>query len=142
MSLLKEFKDFAMRGNVVDMAVGIIIGAAFGKIVNSLVSDVIMPVVGALLGKANFGDLFLWLGSDPRPKTLAEAKTSGQAYLAFGSFLQTTLDFVIIAFAIFMLVKAMNTARARFEGPRPASAPPVPEDIQLLREIRDSLKKT
>lgn len=110
MGMLKEFKEFAMRGNVVDLAVGVIIGAAFGKIVSSLVGDVIMPPIGKLMGNVNFGDLFISL--DPEKTagitSLAKAKEAGAAVIAYGSFINTVLDFVIVAFCIFLLVKAIN----------------------------------
>jgi large conductance mechanosensitive channel len=141
MGMLKEFKEFAMRGNVVDLAVGIIIGGAFGKIVTSLVGDIVMPLVGALTGGTNFTDYFLWLGKGDKPATLAAAKASGQPFIGWGEFLQTSVDFIVVAFAIFLMVKAINTARAKLEdAPETPDAPP-PEDIKLLREIRDSLRK-
>ena len=132
MSLLSEFKAFAVKGNVVDMAVGIIIGAAFGKIVSSFVGDVIMPPIGLLIGGVDFSDLAI---------TLKAAEGDIPAVvLAYGKFIQTVLDFVIIAFAIFVGVKAIN--KLKRETPAAPEAPPVtPEDIVLLREIRDSLKK-
>jgi large conductance mechanosensitive channel len=141
MGMLKEFKEFAMRGNVVDLAVGIVIGGAFGKIVTSLVGDIVMPIVGALTGGTNFTDYFIWLGKDPKPATLAEAKAKGQPFIGWGEFLQTSVDFLIVAFAIFLLVKAINTARAQLEDKPEATDAPPPEDIKLLREIRDSLRK-
>jgi large conductance mechanosensitive channel len=143
MSLLKEFKEFAMKGNVVDMAVGIVIGAAFGKIVNSVVSDLFMPLIGAVMAGKNFSDQFLWLGGgDETPLTLEAAKTAGGAYVAWGSFVQVTIDFLIVALALFLVVKAMNKARGALEAPKaPAAAPEPPEDIRLLREIRDALQK-
>ena len=145
MSLIKEFKDFAMKGNVVDMAVGIIIGAGFGKIVQSMVNDIIMPLVGAMAGKGSFGTQFLWLGEGEKPASIDLAKAAGQPYIAWGPFVQTTLDFVIVAFSVFMMIKVMNHARTLTEKPvaeaAAAGPPPIPEDIQLLREIRDALKK-
>jgi len=110
MGMLKEFKEFAMRGNVVDLAVGIIIGAAFGKIVSSLVGDVIMPPIGKLMGGVNFSDLFISLDPEKTAgiNSLAKAKEAGAAVIAYGSFLNTVIDFVIVAFCIFLLVKAMN----------------------------------
>jgi len=143
LSWVKEFRDFAMKGNVVDMAVGIIIGAAFGKIVTSIVNDLLMPVIGALGGIGSFGDQFLWLGEAAKPTSLELARKSGEPCIAWGPFLQTTIDFVIVAFAIFLLVKAMNQAQKmmalRKPEDSPAAPPPPPEDIQLLREIRDAL---
>ncbi len=143
MGLIQEFKDFAMKGNVVDMAVGIIIGGGFGKIVNSMVGDIIMPVVGALGGKGSFGTQFLWLGEGDKPASIDAAKAAGEPYIAWGPFVQTTIDFVILAFAIFMMIKVMNKARdlaerKKEEAPAAPAAPS--EDIVLLREIRDALK--
>ena len=132
MGLIAEFKDFAMKGNVVDMAVGVVIGGAFGKIVTSLVGDVIMPVVGVISGGDQFAGREFKLGE-------------GDAAIGYGNFLQTILDFLIVAFAIFMAVKAMNKAKnlstARKEPTADATPAPPPEDIQLLREIRDALAK-
>lgn len=140
MGLIREFRDFAMKGNVVDMAVGIIIGAAFGKIVNSMVGDIIMPVVGAMAGKGSFGSQFLYLGPGEKPASIEAAKAAGAPYIAWGPFLQTTIDFTILAFAIFLLVKAMNAAK-ELSAKKEAAAPKAPdENIVLLREIRDALK--
>ncbi|HNT33568.1 MAG TPA: large-conductance mechanosensitive channel protein MscL [bacterium] len=132
MSIMKEFKAFAMRGNVVDMAVGIVVGGAFGKIVSSFVADVIMPPIGMLLGKVNFADLAV---------TLKEASGDVAAVtLNYGKFVQTMVDFVIIAFAIFMVTKAMNTLKKKEE--QAPVAPPVPtKEEQLLTEIRDLLRQ-
>ena len=120
MGLIKEFKEFAMKGNVMDMAVGIIIGVAFGKIVTSLVGDVIMPLIGAVTGGGSLGDKLLYLGSlredEQLPITLERAKELGGAYINWGPFVQTTVDFIIIAFAIFMMIKLINRARALVEG--------------------------
>lgn len=136
--MLKEFRDFAMRGNVLDMAIGIIIGAAFGKIVSSLVGDVIMPPIGVLMGKVDFSQLYINLSGTPYP-SLAAANAAGAATLRYGIFLQTIIDFIIIAFAIFMLIKAVNKAKKK-EEERPA-APPAPSKQEvLLGEIRDLLK--
>ncbi len=137
MGLVKEFKEFAVKGNAVDMAVGIIIGGAFGKIVSSLVNDVIMPPVGRLLGGVDFTALFVNLGGTAY-KTLAEAKDAGAPVLAYGSFIQAIIDFVIIALVIFFMVRTMNSLRKQEETP--AAPPAPPEDIVLLREIRDALK--
>lgn len=126
MGLIKEFKEFAMKGNVMDMAVGIIIGGAFGKIVASLVGDIIMPVVGAFTGGGSLGSQYVWLGDKTDPGTLDLAKTSGEAYVAWGPFAQTTIDFLIIAFAIFMMIKVMNKARSRVEGDKKEEAPAAP----------------
>ncbi len=136
MGMLQEFKEFAVKGNAIDMAVGIIIGAAFGKIVSSIVDDLVMPVVGKLMGGVDFTNLFINLG-EGEYKTLAAAKEAGAATLNYGNFIQTALDFLIIAFAIFMMVKAINKLKKK-EEEKPAEPP---EDIVLLREIRDALKK-
>jgi large conductance mechanosensitive channel len=135
--VLKEFREFAMRGNVVDLAVGIIIGAAFGKIVTSLVNDVIMPPIGLLMGGVDFSNLFVNLGATDYP-TLAAAKEAGAPVISYGSFVNTVLDFVIVAFAIFLLVRAIN----RLKKAEPPPAPPGPSaEEKLLTEIRDLLKK-
>lgn len=141
MGMLKEFKEFAMKGNVVDMAVGIIIGGAFGKIVSSMVNDIIMPVIGAMTGGVDFSERFMWLGEGDKPATLEAAKEAGGAYLGWGPFLQNTIDFVIVAFAIFIAIKAMNKAKERFEKEEEEAPKAPPEDVQLLREIRDALAK-
>lgn len=134
--MLKEFRDFAMRGNVLDMAIGVIIGGAFGKIVSSLVSDVLMPPLGLLLGKVDFSSLFLNLSGTPQP-SLATAKAAGAPTLNYGVFLQSVFDFIIIAFVIFMLVKQVN--RFKKEAPPAPPAGPTNEE-KLLMEIRDALK--
>jgi len=138
--MLKEFKEFAMRGNVVDMAVGIIIGAAFGKIVESLVKDVIMPPIGLLLGRVDFSNLF-WVmkqGAQAGPYlTVDAAQKAGAVTFNYGVFVNTVISFVIIAFAVFLLIRAINKLRLQ-EEKKPA---PTPEEVVLLREIRDSLKK-
>ncbi|HVN43088.1 MAG TPA: large-conductance mechanosensitive channel protein MscL [Steroidobacteraceae bacterium] len=128
MSLLTEFKEFAMKGNVIDMAVGVVIGGAFGKIVSSLVGDVVMPLLGKVVGGVNFSDLSFNLGAGP---------TGAPVLLKYGVFLQNTFDFLIIAAAIFMALKGINKLKA----PAPAAAPPPPADVVLLTEIRDLLKK-
>jgi large conductance mechanosensitive channel len=141
--MLKEFKEFAMRGNVVDMAVGIIIGAAFGKIVDSLVKDVIMPPVGLLLGKVDFSNLFFVLkdGSSPGPYlTVEAAQKAGAVTFNYGIFINSIISFVIVAFAVFLLIRAINRLRQQEEA-KPAAPPAPPEEIALLREIRDSLKR-
>lgn len=133
MKMLQEFKAFAMRGNVVDMAVGIIIGGAFGKIVSSFVGDVIMPPIGLLLGGVDFSDLAL---------TLKAAEGNQPAVmLKYGMFINTVIDFIIIAFAIFMVIKAMNTLKKK-EEEKPTAPPEPPADVKLLTEIRDLLKKS
>jgi large conductance mechanosensitive channel len=137
--MLKEFKDFAMKGNVLDMAIGVIIGGAFGKIVSSLVSDVLMPPLGLLLGKVDFSSLFLNLSGTPQP-SLTAAKAAGAPTLNYGVFLQATFDFVIIAFVIFMLVKQVNRFK-REAPPAPPAPPPGPtNEEKLLMEIRDALR--
>jgi large conductance mechanosensitive channel len=137
--MLEEFKKFAMRGNVVDMAVGIIIGGAFGKIVSSFVSDVIMPPIGLLMGNVDFSSLFINLsGADYA--TLAAAEEAGAPVIRYGTFINTLLDFVIVAFAIFMVIKAMNRLKkAEEEAPPPAPPEPSAEE-KLLTEIRDALR--
>ena len=138
-NFIQEFKDFAMRGNVMDMAVGVIIGGAFGKIVSSLVDDVLMPLIGKLTGGVSFTDLFVNLG-EGEFKTLAEAKEAGAAVLAYGQFLQNILDFLIIAFCIFLMIKGMNNLTKKKEEPAP-EAPAGPTQEELLTEIRDLLAK-
>ncbi|MBY0267015.1 MAG: large conductance mechanosensitive channel protein MscL [Burkholderiales bacterium] len=141
--MLKEFKAFAMRGNVVDMAVGIIIGAAFGKIVESLVKDLIMPPIGLLLGKVDFANLFVVLreGATAGPYVSVDAaQKAGAVTFNYGVFLNTCISFIIVAFAVFLLIRAVNRLKAQ-EAAAPAAPPPTPEDVLLLREIRDSLKK-
>jgi large conductance mechanosensitive channel len=138
--MLKEFKEFAMRGNVVDMAVGIIIGAAFGKIVSSFVNDVVMPPLGLLIGGVDFSNLFVNLG-DVAYETVALAEEAGAPIIKYGVFIQTVLDFVIVAFAIFIAIKVMNKLKREKEA-APPPAPPGPSDeVKLLIEIRDALKK-
>ncbi len=139
MSMMKEFKDFAVKGNVIDMAVGLVIGVAFKAIVTSFVKDIIMPPIGKALGGADFSKLFINL-SDTTYATLAEATTAGAPVLRYGVFIQTIVDFLIIAFVIFMVVKGVNSMKKK-EEEAPAAPTPDAEDIVLLREIRDSLKK-
>ncbi|HWD93338.1 MAG TPA: large conductance mechanosensitive channel protein MscL [Verrucomicrobiae bacterium] len=149
MSILKEFKEFAMRGNVVDLAVGVVIGAAFGKIVTSLVNDIIMPPIGKLTGGVDFNDKFISLDPEKLQKymadhppldrahmTLAQAKAAGDSVIAYGSFLSTILDFLIVAFCIFLVVKLMNRL---WKQPAPAAAEPTAQE-KLLAEIRDLLR--
>ncbi len=142
MSLATEFKDFVSRGNVVDLAVGVIIGAAFGKIVDSLVKDIIMPVAGKILGGLDFSNLFFMLGSAPAdfkgPLTYDALTKAGVPLFAYGNFITVALNFVILAFIIFMMVKQIN--RMKSAAP-PAPPAPTPEDVMLLREIRDALKR-
>jgi len=139
-SMLSEFREFAVKGNVVDMAVGIIIGGAFGGIVNSLVNDVIMPPIGLLLGKVDFANLFLDL-SGRNFTVLSEARKAGAPVMAYGQFLNTVINFVILAFVIFLLIQAINRMKrqAAAAPPPPAAAPPAEE--VLLREIRDLLAR-
>ena len=133
MSMMSEFKSFAMRGNVVDMAVGIVIGGAFGKIVSSFVSDVLMPPIGMLMGGVDFKDLAITLQ--------AATEEVAAVTIGYGAFIQTVLDFVIIAFAIFMVVKAMNKMKKKEEA-APAAPPKPSAEVELLTEIRDSLKNS
>jgi large conductance mechanosensitive channel len=136
--MLKEFREFAMRGNVVDMAIGIIIGAAFGKIVTSLVNDVIMPPIGLLMGKVDFSDLYINLGGEEYA-SLAAATAAGAPVVRYGTFINTVLDFVIVAFAIFMVVRAMNRLKKQ-EAATPAPPPAPSAEEKLLTDIRDLLK--
>lgn len=140
MSLMQDFKAFAVKGNVIDLAVAVIIGGAFGKIVESLVGDVIMPVVGALIGKLDFSNLFIVLGKVPAgtEMTLAALKKAGVPVLAYGSFITVTVNFIILAFIIFMMVRMISKLK---HAEPPAPPAPTPEDTLLLREIRDALKK-
>jgi large conductance mechanosensitive channel len=138
MSFISEFKQFAMRGNVIDLAVAVIIGAAFGKIVDSLVKDIVMPLVGKLLGGVSFRHLFINLGSVPY-ETLEAAEKAGAPVLRYGNFINNTIDFVIIAFAIFMVIKAMNRMKKKKEEKPPEPTKQSSEEI-LLTEIRDLLK--
>ena len=137
MGMVSEFKEFINKGNVMDLAVGVIIGGAFGKIVASLVDDLIMPVIGAAVGGLDFSNYFTPLDGKTYA-TLADAKKAGGAVLAYGSFLTVALNFVLLAFCVFLLVKAVNATRK--PAPAPA-APPTPADVVLLTEIRDLLKK-
>ncbi|TWG83509.1 large conductance mechanosensitive channel [Cupriavidus gilardii J11] len=141
MSMMSEFKKFAMRGNVVDLAVGVIIGAAFSKIVDSVVNDLIMPLVGRVIGKLDFSNFFLVLSEPPAgvPHTLDALKKAGVPVFAYGNFLTVLVNFLILAFIIFMMVRAIN--RLREQEPQPETPAATPEDIVLLREIRDSLKR-
>ena len=146
MSIIKEFKEFALKGSVVDLAVGVIIGVAFGKVVTSIVNDIIMPPIGKVMGGVNFADLFINL--DPSKlakngsviKSLAQAKEAGAAVIAYGSFINTVIDFTIVAFCIFMIVKVMNTLKKK-PVPVIEAAPLTPtREENLLMEIRDALK--
>jgi large conductance mechanosensitive channel len=142
MGMMTEFREFAIKGNVVDLAVGVIIGAAFGKIVDSLVGDVVMPVVSALFGKLDFSNLFVVLGQVPpgTAMTLDGLKKAGVPVLAYGSFVTIAVNFLVLAFIIFLMVKQIN--RLKREAPAAAAPAPAPaEDVVLLREIRDSLRR-
>ena len=139
MSVLKEFQDFAVRGNVIDLAVGVIIGGAFGKIVDSMVNDIVMPVISILLGgHIDFTNLFLVLGSVPEgvPRTFDALKKAGIPIFAYGNFITISINFLLLAFVIFQMVKVVNRIRL-IDAPAPPSAP---EEVVLLREIRDNLK--
>ena len=137
--MLKEFKAFAMRGNVVDMAVGIIIGAAFGRIVSSFVNDVLMPPIGLLAGNLDFSNLFVNLGGESFA-SLAAAEEAGAPIIKYGLFINNVLDFVIVAFAIFLVIRAMNNLKKKEEAAPPAPPEPSAEE-KLLTEIRDALKQ-
>lgn len=137
--MLEEFKKFALRGNVIDLAIGVIIGAAFGKIVESLVNDVIMPLIGAVIGGLDFSNYFVALSSAVTAPSVVEAKKQG-AVLAYGSFMTVAVNFMIIAFVLFMVVKGINTLK-RKEAAKPPEPEKTPEDVLLLAEIRDLLKQ-
>jgi large conductance mechanosensitive channel len=137
-SFMQEFKEFAMRGNVVDLAVGLVIGAAFGTIVNSLVNDVIMPPIGLVMGNVDFSDLFINLSGQEYP-SLAAAREAGAPVIAYGAFINAVINFIIVAFAIFLVVKAMNRLRRKQEQ-APEETPVPPRQETLLEEIRDILK--
>jgi large conductance mechanosensitive channel len=124
--MIKEFRDFVMRGNVLDLAIAVVMGGAFGAIINSLVNDIIMPIVGVILGGVDFSTLTI---------------TVGDAVIAYGNFIQALVNFLIIALALFLVIKAINTMQRKFEKPTEAAPPAPPEDIILLREIRDALKQ-
>ncbi len=138
MGFISEFKEFAMRGSVVDLAIGIIIGVAFGNIVNSLVNDVIMPPIGLLLGHVNFSDLFIDLSGKGYP-SLAAAKAAGAPVVAYGNFINTVINFLIIALVIFLMIRTMNKMLRKEEKEVPPAPPS--KEVQLLTEIRDSLKR-
>ena len=143
MTIIKEFKEFAIKGNVIDLAVGVIIGGAFGKIVDSVVADLIMPVVGLVFGKLDFSNLFLVLGNVPAgtAMTLDALRKAGVPVCAYGNFLTVAVIFIILAYIIFMMIKQINRLKREAPAPAPAAPAPEPEDIVLLREIRDSLKR-
>jgi large conductance mechanosensitive channel len=142
--VLEEFKKFALRGNVLDLAVGIVIGVAFTAIVQSLVNDIIMPPIGVLMGGLDFSDYYVQLTMRDREfASLAEARAAGAAVIAYGSFVNAIVNFLIVAFALFLVIRQFNRLRdmmARPDGPTPAEAPPPPPEVQLLAEIRDILK--
>jgi large conductance mechanosensitive channel len=144
MSMAREFREFALKGNVMDLAVGVIIGAAFGKIVDSLVKDLIMPIVGRVTGGVDFTNWFIMLGTPPAgyagPMTYEALTKAGVPLFAYGNFITVAINFVILAFVVFLMVKQVNRLR-REPPPAPAAPPPTPEDVLLLREIRDALKK-
>jgi large conductance mechanosensitive channel len=144
MGIIKEFKEFAVRGSAMDMAVGIVIGAAFGKIVSSLVSDVIMPVTSVLTGSIDFSNKFVVLGFGGQTsqfKTLADAKAAGAVVLSYGVFMNSVVDFIIVAFAIFIMMKGINRLKRQEEAGKAAPPPEEPPEVKLLAEIRDLLKK-
>jgi large conductance mechanosensitive channel len=143
MSMLRDFRDFAVKGNVIDLAVAVIIGAAFGKIVDSLVKDLIMPVIGRIFGGLDFSNFFIMLGPPPAgytgPMTYDALTKAGVPLLAYGNFITVIINFIILAFVIFWMVRQLTSVKKKID---PASAvAPVPEDVLLLREIRDALKK-
>ena len=139
MGMMQEFKEFAVKGNVMDLAVGVIIGGAFGKIVDSAVKDLIMPLIGAVIGKIDFSNMYVKLAAPPAgvPDTLEALQKAGVPVFAYGNFITIVVNFVILAFVIFMMVKQIN----RIKKEAPAEPPATPEEVVLLREIRDSLKK-
>ena len=141
--MMQEFREFAVKGNVIDLAVGVIIGGAFGKIVDSLVGDLIMPVIGMVFGKLDFSSLFVVLGAVPpgTAMTLDALKKAGVPVFAYGNFITVAVNFAILAFVIFLMVKQINRLKREAPVPTPAAPAAPPEDIVLLREIRDSLRK-
>jgi large conductance mechanosensitive channel len=145
MGMASEFREFALKGNVMDLAVGVIIGAAFGKIVDSLVKDMIMPIVGRIFGGLDFTNWFVMLGNPPAgyagPMTYDALTKAGVPLFAYGSFITVVINFVILAFVIFMMVKQVNRLKRQAPPAAPAPPPPTPEDVLLLREIRDALAK-
>lgn len=144
MRMMQEFREFAIKGNVMDLAVGVIIGGAFGKIVDSIVTDLVMPLVGAAFGKLDFSNLFIVLGKVPEGtlSTLDALKKAGVPVFAYGHFITVSVNFLILAFIIFLMIKQMNRLKREVsppDAPAPEIPPPPPEDVVLLREIRDSL---
>lgn len=141
MGIVNEFKEFAVKGNVVDLAVGVIIGGAFGTIVKSLVSDIIMPPIGYLMGGVDFSDLYVNLKTDSVATSLEQARELGEPAVAYGLFINNVISFLIVAWAVFLLVKGMNNLQRKAEEePEPEAPAEPPKDIQLLEEIRDALK--
>ncbi|MBT9500212.1 MAG: large conductance mechanosensitive channel protein MscL [Burkholderiaceae bacterium] len=145
MGIASEFREFAIKGNVVDLAVGVIIGGAFGKIVDSIVKDLIMPLVGKVIGGLDFSNYFVMLSAAPAdfkgPMTYEALSKAGVPLFAYGNFITVAINFVILAFIIFIMVKQINRLKREQPAPAPAPTPATPEDIVLLREIRDSLKQ-
>ncbi len=141
MGFISEFKEFAMKGNVMDMAVGVIIGGAFGKIVSSLVDDVLMPLISKVTGGIDFTNLFINLTDDKVYTTVAAAKEAGASVLSYGQFIQNVVDFLIVAFCIFLMLKGINQLNRKKEEPEAPAAPAGPTQEELLAEIRDLLKK-
>ena len=144
MSMVSEFKEFALKGNVMDLAVGVIIGGAFGKIISSLVDDVMMPIISLILGgNVDFSNLYVVLGDVPEgtANTYAALKEAGVSVLAYGQFLTVLINFILLAFVVFMLVKGMNNLRRKQEAEAPAAPAADPADIALLKEIRDELRR-
>lgn len=140
MGMMQEFREFAVKGNAIDLAVGVIIGGAFGKIVDSIVGDLVMPIIAKLFGGLDFSNHYIALAGQAAGLSLEEAKKAG-AVFAYGNFITILVNFVILAFIIFMIVKQMNRLRKEEAAPAPAEPAPTPEDVVLLREIRDALKK-
>ncbi|MDX2118529.1 MAG: large conductance mechanosensitive channel protein MscL [Planctomycetota bacterium] len=140
MGFIQEFRDFAVRGNVIDLAVGVIIGGAFGKIVDSVINDLIMPLVGKAIGNVDFTSLYVTLSNhDTKGMSLKAARDAGAAVFAYGSFITVVINFIILAFCIFIMVKAINTLKKK-EAAKPAAPAPTPQDVLLLTEIRDLLR--
>ena len=146
MSMIREFKEFAIKGNVVDLAVAVIIGGAFGKVITSMVNDIIMPPIGKVMGGVNFSDLFINLNPSKLAKdgsaikSLAQAQEAGAAVIAYGSFINTVVDFTIVAFCVFMVIEVMNSMKKKPAPAAPAAPPEPTKDQKLLTEIRDLLK--
>ena len=144
MSMMSEFREFSLKGNVIDLAVGVIIGAAFGRIVDSLVKDMVMPIVGAIFGGLDFSNYFIVLRSqvpEGLPRTYEALTKAGVPLLAYGNFITVFINFLILAFIIFQMVRLFNRAQRLVVAEKPAVPPPPPEEVALLREIRDSLRR-